>query len=99
PLYAAADLRIAVTPELLQEIKCEFYVALDLGRKARIDIESCTAGGADIPVCRKRARPADRNVCPTVTLTTGGGAEWESTLEEALLSLWHLPESQASTVV
>lgn len=83
-VYAGADLRVAVAPgRLPAKFKAEFNVELNLGKKARIDIVGVRANAqaaCDLP--QPEAVEAD------VLLTSGGGSAWESTLEEALLSLW-----------
>jgi hypothetical protein len=83
PYYAAADLRVAVSPlPFPAQFKSEFAVELGLGKKARIDIVSA------------RTNAKISNAQPTaiadaeVFLTSGGGGDWEATFEEALLSLW-----------
>lgn len=82
--YAAADLRVAVAPALPWSTlpDADMTIRLGLGGGPRLEIASATAGG------RREAQ------CPTpdvaecdVALATGGGAAWEATLEEALLSL------------
>lgn len=91
-LYEKADLRIAVlpalpgvTPATLGE-KISFHYALELqmGRKASIDIVSASAG----KTLSSAATPPVVSSEFDVFLTSGGGAPWESTLEEALLSFW-----------
>lgn len=93
-VYAAADLRILVAPRISAPLGIDwpaetphFVLELQLGKKARIAIAgaACVASqgcpSAVIP------QPGTRNSEPDVHLTTGGGADWETTLEEALLGL------------
>ena len=87
PFYAAADLRIALLPQLTWSarggLKNDFAVGLGLGRKLRWDIVSANAV----------SEPETGNLKPETfveadaLLLSGGGADWETTLEEALLSL------------
>lgn len=89
PLYSTADLRIAVTPgPLPPAFKAEFEVELVLGNKSRIDIVSARAGSENSGFrfsSPQKLRPA---MDADVLITSSGGSDWESTLEEALLSLW-----------
>ena len=91
PFYEAADLRIAVAPRKFPAaFKTDFAVELGLGKKARIDIVSARANANASGATREKSPDAD------VVLTSGGGSAWESTLEEALLSLWPTEQQNAS---
>ena len=106
PLYAAADLRIGLAPAFAggglealspnphneHKLKLDFGIELGLGQKALIDIVSAHAR---IPgVSRDEPQAGSANV----VLTSGGGAEWEATLEEALLPLYQtLKEAPSSS--
>lgn len=96
PSFSASDLKILVAPQLpslrpVVEAKLPFdlHLSMTLGRKPRIEIASAkmTAGIS--------AAPAAREVSPEkadVLLASGGGSDWEATLEAALLSL-HVPQA------
>ncbi|HYG73793.1 MAG TPA: lactate racemase domain-containing protein [Planctomycetota bacterium] len=101
-LYAKADLRIAVVPSAAgekpfgEDFRHDYAVALQIGRKAVIDIVGASAGSA-LPAHMQNSKPIGS---ADVAFTTGGGAEWESTLEEALPGLWHAaPENENSSAV
>jgi len=90
PSYAAADLRVALLPALPWQaagsLKVEFGIALGLGRKLRMDIVSAHTGPE---LAAGKLEPETGNMKPgaAAVLLSGGGADWETTLEEALLSL------------
>jgi hypothetical protein len=88
--YAAADLRIAVAPALPGPFlpggaAVDLWLELSLGRKTVAEIAAARCGaqrpGGTPP------SPAPLDASADVLLTTGGGAYWETTLEETLLSL------------
>lgn len=90
--YAAADLRIAVTPavagktvadQLPADAPPHLTLGLRLGRKATIDISSAKLCNSVAPAIAPAGTLPDGDVL----LCSGGGAAWEATLEEALLSL------------
>jgi hypothetical protein len=67
-------------------MKTDFAVSMKLGRKVRMDIVSAGCRTGILPVVlgdRQDACPTE----PDALLAGGGGADWETTLEEALLSL------------
>lgn len=90
-LLESADLRIAVAPTIgplnalnLAGAAATFDLAIELtlGRKIQMDVESARALDAAPAAARENVASGD------VFLCSGGGAPWESTLEEALLSLY-----------
>ncbi|HEY3322951.1 MAG TPA: lactate racemase domain-containing protein [Planctomycetota bacterium] len=95
-LFTAADFRIAIVPAGLptpllppsaagQKLDCVLH--LDLGKNANLEIASATL---DSTLETRPANPQSAIRNPqSVWLTTGGGSQWEATLEEALLSLWN----------
>jgi hypothetical protein len=97
-LYAAADLRVAVTPALparawFKDLSVDLALTLGLGRKLRMDVASARASQkTDVA----NEGPAAGEAAD-VLLTSGGGADWETTLEEALLSLHTLAPACAGT--
>lgn len=87
--YANADIRIALQPSGLPALplpgKLDFILEFTLGKRARIDIVAAKAYAqiGNLPTMRVR-----QPVKSDVLLTTGGGDDWEASLEEALLSLY-----------
>ncbi|HLX61733.1 MAG TPA: lactate racemase domain-containing protein [Planctomycetota bacterium] len=106
-LFDAADLRIAVAPScedgvfdafLPRGVNVDFSLELKLGRKLGVEIESVRSS---IGQTFAAARANNQKSLPhpfDVLLISGGGAPWEETLEEALLSL-HEPRVAARTAV
>lgn len=105
-LYDSADLRVAVAPRfdgtdfyafLPPIVAVDFSLELTLGRAAQIEIESARAftSGAH-PASQQPSARSSSSV--DVLVVSGGGAPWENTLEEALLSL-HAPRVAARTAV
>jgi len=104
PLLEAADLRIAIAPSIGAlnarnlagaNSKIDLSIALTLGRKAQMDIESARALDAAPAACIKESSAAG-----DVFICGGGGADWETTLEEAMFSLYlALAEPSARTSV
>ncbi|HYF51893.1 MAG TPA: lactate racemase domain-containing protein [Planctomycetota bacterium] len=89
PYFEAADLRIVVAPELpgrgaLPVRESHLDLTLTLGTALRISINTVAA--------RTLSEPYAHNFVPLegaadVLLLSGGGSDWEETLEESLLSL------------
>jgi hypothetical protein len=89
PLYAAADLKLAVLPTQADvQLSLDAAIHLQLGRKATIDITAATLSAGKPPLANPKSKI--QNPKSDVFLTSGGGADWETTLEEATLSL-HAP--------
>jgi hypothetical protein len=87
--FAGADLRIALQPAGLPNIhpelqKIEATLELKLGRRLRMDIAGARLhrGPGTLPTVQNM-----QSARSDVLLTSGGGDDWESSLEEALLSL------------
>lgn len=96
PFYSAADLKIAVLPAHAQiPLALDAAIHLELGKKAIIDITSASFFTETRPA---NPQSAVHNPQSTVWLTTGGGADWETSLEEATLSL-HQPADAKSAVL
>jgi hypothetical protein len=105
-LFDSADLRIAVAPHvdgidfnafLPTGVSVDFSIELTLGRNVQIEIESARAFSGSVPQS-KSTSPRAPNSAADVLIISGGGAPWEATLEEALLSL-HAPRVSAQTAV
>lgn len=99
PRYTAADLRLQVVlagyppPYITAALEPapDLVLALQIGRKAQIDIsgvETWERGQRERSEGRTtNERPEGRTTNEDVLVTTGGGSDWEETLEEALLGL------------
>ncbi len=105
-LFDSADLRIAVAPHrdgvafnafLPEGAAVDFSLELTLGRSVQIEIESARAFSGKSPYKTKSSAPKQTSSAD-VLIVSGGGASWEATLEEALLSL-HAPTASAKTAV
>jgi hypothetical protein len=96
-LYSSADLKIAVLPSHADlQLAVDATVRLKLGNKAVIDIESVQYCSGSPPAANPKSK-IENPKSSDVWLTSGGGAEWETSLEEATISL-HSPR-EASTAV
>ena len=104
-VFDTADLKLAVAPRIGQRgalallppgTKIDAAVELELGRKIKIDLvgAQCFAPGQP-PAVKATPATGAAGQCD-VAITSGGGSEWEETLEEALLGL---SEASAPTVV
>jgi len=87
--FAGACVRIVLQPAgapalLTPESKVDLFVELKLSRRARTDITAARVYSNFGQVPTMLSRPA---IASDVLLTTGGGDDWENSLEEALLSL------------
>ena len=104
--FDSADLKIAVAPRvagmtfdsfLPPGVSVDFALELGLGRKAAIDFEFVRQ--VELKRAEKISHSTNLNApACDVLLTSGGGAPWEETLEEALLSL-HLAPCVSKTAV
>lgn len=104
--FDTADLKIAVAPRvaglsfnsfLPPYVSVDFSLELGLGKKIGIDLEFVRHRE---PGSAQKDDPSTASTAPAcdVLLTSGGGAPWEETLEEALLSL-HLAPCVSKTAV
>ncbi len=112
PFYAAADLRIVVTPatpslDIAQWLPAtprpDCVLELSLGRRATIGIDAARCvNWNDAAGAQRRAGSERGAVDADVLLIGGGGSPWETTLEEALLSLYDIlaaPQRPAEVVL
>ena len=92
-LYAAADLRLLVIPALAKPMSInllspvvDLTLELFLGQKLQIDVSAAQSFSSTRQPHLLGSRAAN-DTSTDVLLTTGGGDAWETTLEEATLSL------------
>lgn len=105
-LFDTADLRIAVAPRmegaafdafLPAGVTVDCSLELTLGRSVQIEIETARLFSGRTPPANAIAAHEPQQDAD-VLIVSGGGAPWEATLEEALLSL-HAPRASAKTAV
>ncbi|MFH0940137.1 MAG: lactate racemase domain-containing protein [Planctomycetota bacterium] len=99
-VYTAADWRIGIVPMLAgssvltrlpAEIGLDLTISLELGRKLQIDLVAARCRAPDTSFAERLTITEPGTGGAAVSLCSGGGSPWETTLEAALLSLHYEP--------